>query len=54
MNWSMVTCEDRTRYWNYLEDYWPCAGGPSRVKALGRQRRDDSINSGLTQWLMPV
>ena len=24
-----------TRYWNYLEDYWPCAGGLSAVNAIG-------------------
>ena len=28
-----------TRYWNYLEDYWPCAGGLSAVNVIGRQLR---------------
>ena len=23
-----------TRYWNYLEDYWACAGGLSAVNAI--------------------
>ena len=46
-NWSMVTCKGSTRYWNYLEVYWPCAGGLSAVNAIGTQLRD-SINSGLT------
>ena len=23
----MVTLKGSTRYWNYLEDYWPCTGG---------------------------
>ena len=23
------------RYWNYLEDYWPCAGGLSTMNAIG-------------------
>ena len=26
-----------TRYGNYLEDYWPCAGGLSAVNAIGTQ-----------------
>ena len=25
-----------TRYWNNLEDYWPCAGGLSAVNAIVR------------------
>ena len=33
INWPMVTCKGSTRYWNYLEDYWPCAGGVSAVNA---------------------
>ena len=40
INWSMVTCQGSTRYWNYLEDYWPCAGGLSAVNAIGTQSRD--------------
>ena len=42
-----------TCYWNYLEDYWPCAGGLSAVNAIGTQLRDP-INSGLTRWRMVV
>ena len=53
MNWSMVTCQGSTRYCNYLEDYWPCAGGLSAVNAIGTQLRDP-INSGLTRWRMAV
>ena len=36
-----------TTIWNYLEIYWPCAGGLSAVNAIGTQLRDP-INSGLT------
>ena len=42
-----------TRYWNYLEDYWPCAGGLSAVNVIGTQLRDP-IKSALTQWRMAV
>ena len=38
---------------NYLEVYWPCAGGLSVVDAIGTQLRDP-INSGLTRWRMAV
>ena len=38
---------------NYLEVYWPCAGGLSVVNAIGTQLRDP-INSGLTRWRMAV
>ena len=34
---------------NYLEVYWPCAGGLSAVNAIGTQLRGDPINSGLTR-----
>ena len=34
---------------NYIEVYWPCAGGLSAVKAIGTRLRDP-INSGLTRW----
>ena len=34
---------------NYLEVYWPCAGGLSAVNAIGTQLRDP-INLGLTRW----
>ena len=39
--------------WNYLEVFWPCAGGLSAVNAIGTQLRDP-INSGLTRWRMAV
>ena len=39
------TGKGSTRYWNYLEDYWPCAGGLSAVNAIGTQLRG-LINSG--------
>ena len=38
---------------NYLEVYWPCAGGLSAVNAIGTQLRDP-INSRLTRWRMAV
>ena len=44
---------DSTRYSNYPEDYWPCAGGLSAVDAIGMQLRG-TITSGLTQWRMAV
>ena len=49
---------DGNRFWavcseNYLEVYWPCAGGLSAVNAIGTQLRDP-INSGLTRWRMAV
>ena len=43
-----------TRCWNYLEVYWPNAGGLSAVNAIGTQLRDSIINSGLTRWRMTV
>ena len=36
---------------NYLEIYWPRAGGLSAVNAIGTQLRDP-INSRLTRWRM--
>ena len=43
-------CKGSTRYWNYLEDYWPCAGGLSAVSAIDTQLRDlINISSGLTR-----
>ena len=43
-------CKGSSHYWNYLEDYWPCAGGLSpAVNAIGTQLRDP-INSGLARW----
>ena len=43
-----------TRYSeNYLEDYWPCAGGLSEVSAIGDHLRDP-INSGPTRYRLAV
>ena len=53
INRSMVTCQGSTRYWNYLEVYWPCAGGLWAVNAIGTQLRNP-IKSGLTRWRMAV
>ena len=39
---------------NYLEVYWPCAGGLSAVNAIGTQLRGDPINSGPTRWRMAI
>ena len=39
--------------WNYLEVYWPYAGGLLVVNAIGTQLREP-INSGLTRWRMAV
>ena len=49
----MVTCQGSTRYWNYHEVYWPCAGGLSAANAVGTQLRDP-INSGPARWHMAV
>ena len=38
---------------NYLEVYWPCAGGLSAANAIRTQLRDP-INSELTRWCMAV
>ena len=38
---------------NYLEVYWPRAGGLSAMNAIGTQLRDP-INSGLTRCRMAV
>ena len=46
-------CKGSTRYWNYLEVYWPCAGWLSAVNAIGTHLLDP-INSGLTRWRMAV
>ena len=42
-----------THYRNYLEVYWPFAGGLLAVNAIGTQMRDP-INSGLTRWRVAV
>ena len=34
------TQKGSTRYWNYLENYWPCAGGLPAVNTIGTQLRD--------------
>ena len=34
-----------TRYWNYLEDYWPYVGGLSAVNAIGTQLRDPILGT---------
>ena len=39
--------EKAARYWENLEDYWPCAGGLSAVNVIGTQLRG-LINSGST------
>ena len=51
--WSMVTCPQAALVRNYLDVYWPCAGGLSAVNTIGT-RLCDPINSGLTQWCMAV
>ena len=43
----------RTCYWNYIGDYWPGAGGPSVMNAIGTQLRDP-IYSGLARWRLTV
>ena len=54
MNWSIVTPKKAAPvYWNYLDNYWSCAGGLSVVNAIGTQLRDP-INSGLTRWQLTV
>ena len=53
LNGPMVTCKGSTCYWNYLEDYWPWAGGLLEVNAIGTHLRDP-INSGLARWHMAV
>ena len=53
INWSMVTCKKATLVRNYLEVYWPCAGGLSAVNAIGTQLRDP-INSRLTRRRLAV
>ena len=47
------TWKDSTRYLNYLEDCWPCAGGLSTVNNIGTQLHE-TMNSGLTQWRLTV
>ena len=47
------TWKSSTRYWDYLKDYWPSAGGLSAVNAIGTQLCDP-INLGLTRWRLMV
>ena len=47
------TWTSSTHYSNYIEDYWPCAGGISAVNATGTQMRDP-IHLGLIRWRMTV
>ena len=54
INWYMVTCKGSTRYWNYIEDYWSCAGVLSAVNAIGTQLRDPIKAGGLTRWRTAV
>ena len=49
----MVTYKGSSRSWNYLENYWPCAGELSAVNAIDTQLRDP-MDSGLTRWYMAV
>ena len=53
INLSMVAWKGSIRYWNSLEDSWPCAGGFSALNAIGTQL-GDLINSGLIQWRLTV
>ena len=34
-----------TRYWNYVEDYCPCAGGLSAVNAIGTRLRSNTLGT---------
>ena len=49
-SWSMVRpAKAAPAFWNYLEVYWPYAGGLSAaVNAIGTQLRDP-INSGMIE-----
>ena len=53
INWFMMIGKGSTHYWNYIEDYWPCAGVLSTVNANRIQLRDP-INSGMTRWRVYV
>ena len=37
---AVISGKAAPRYWNYLEDYWSCAGRLSAVNAIGTQSRD--------------
>ena len=47
------TSNGSTRHCNYLEVYWPCAGGPSAVNVIGTRLRDP-LESGLIRWRLTV
>ena len=47
------TLKASTRYSNYLDDYWPCAGALSTVNVIGTQMRD-RINSSLARCQLMV
>ena len=47
----MVTCKGSTRYWNYLEEYWPCVGGLLVVNAIGTQLRDPMAYGGINKLM---
>ena len=53
INWSMGRPAKAALVRNYLEDYWPCAGGLSAVNAVGTQLRDP-MNLGLARWRTAV
>ena len=53
IDWSMVICIGSAHYCNYLKDYWPCAGGPSAVNAIGTRLREPT-SLGLSRWRMAV
>ena len=53
INCPMETSKGNTRYWNYLQGYWPCAGGLSAVNTIGTRLRD-LVNVGLTRWRLAV
>ena len=44
-------CKGSTHHWNYLGDYWTCAGGLSAVNTI-RMQWHDTMNSGLARWCM--
>ena len=41
--WWYCTCKGSTRYWNYLNDYWPCAGELSVMNVIDMQLLRDPI-----------
>ena len=51
--YSYSTLKGSIRYWNYLDDYWPCAGGLSAVNTIDTRSRD-LMNSGPTRSRLTV